>query len=210
MTSSREAIEQPIRDAHARGDYERGTTLALETYGREILGFLISRLGESGGHDVLSDFMEDFWRGFPAFAWRSSLRTWAYTLAHHAVARYVRSPHHGRARAATSSAVSEVVERVRTETAAHLKTEIKDRFRELRSQLPEDDQTLLILRVDRNLPWRELALVMAEPKAALSEAELDSESAKLRTRFKRAKERLRQLAEAEGLLPRDDGEASKQ
>lgn len=203
---SREAIEQRIREAHARGDHERAATLAIETYGREILSFLISRLGESNGNDVFSEFLEDFWRGIPAFAWRSSLRTWAYTLARHAAVHHLRGPHHRRVQLATSPEISTLAERVRTETAAYLKTEVKDRFRELRAQLPEADQTVLILRIDRKLSWRDLALVMAEPGVVLTDDVLEAESARLRAQFGRAKERLKTLAQAEGLLPAQDDE----
>jgi RNA polymerase sigma-70 factor (ECF subfamily) len=204
---SRETIEQPIRDAHARGDYERAATLAVEACGQEILSFLITRLGDQPGHDVFSDFLEDLWRGLPTFGWRSSLRTWTYTLARHAAVRHLRRPHHRRAQLVTSAEFSVLAERVRSDTAAYLRTEIKDRFRELRAQLPDDDQTLLILRIDRNLSWRELALVMAEPGVTPSDDELDTASARLRAHFQRAKERLRELAQAEGLLPRRDGDA---
>jgi RNA polymerase sigma-70 factor (ECF subfamily) len=207
MAETREAIEERIRDAHALGDHERAAALAVETYGREVLGFLITRLGEQSGNDVFSDFLEDFWRGLPGFAWRSTLRSWVYTLARHAAARHLRGSSRRQERLATDAGISAVVERVRTETAAHLRTEVKDRFRELRAQLPEDDQTLLILRIDRKLSWRELALVMAEPDAAPRDDELDMAAARLRQRFQSAKERLRELAKAEGLLPERDEEA---
>jgi RNA polymerase sigma-70 factor (ECF subfamily) len=203
---TRETYEQRIREAHERGEHERAATLAIEAYGREVLTFLIARLGETQGHDVFSEFMEDFWRGLPSFGWRSSLRTWAYTLARHAAVRQLRGPHHKRGQRATSPESVTLAERVRTETAAYMRTEIKDRFRDLRAQLPDDDQTLLVLRVDRGMAWRDLALVMAEPGVVLADAALDTEAARLRTQFKRAKERLRALAEAEGLLPSQDGE----
>lgn len=207
MAETREAIEERIRDAHALCDHERAAALAVETYGREVLGFLITRLGEQSGNDVFSDFLEDFWRGLPGFAWRSTLRSWVYTLARHAAARHMRGSSRRQEQLATDTGISAVVERVRSETAAHLRTEVKDRFRELRAQLPEDDQTLLILRIDRKLSWRELALVMAEPDAAPRDDELDTAAARLRQRFQSAKDRLRQLAKAEGLLPERDEEA---
>lgn len=198
---SRETIEQPIREAHAAGDLEGAATLGVEVYGREVLAFLIVRLGHERGNDVFSDFLEDFWRGLPAFGWRSTLRTWAYTLAQHAVARHLRRPQHRREQLATSAGVSSMAERVRSETAAYLRTEIKDRFRELRAQLPEEDQSLLILRVDRKLSWRDLAAIMAEPGAALTDDALETAATRLRQQFQRAKDRLKRLAEAEGLLP---------
>jgi RNA polymerase sigma-70 factor (ECF subfamily) len=202
--TDREANELRIRDACARGEFEQAATLGLETYGREVLAFLMSRVGQQRGDEVFSEFLEDFWRGLPGFAWRSSLRSWAYTLARHAVSRHLRSERRRDRVGVTSAGVSAVAERVRTETAAHFKTAVKDRFRELREQLPEDDQTLLILRIDRKLSWRELACVMSEQE--IPEAELDKVAARMRQRFQTAKDRLRALAEAEGLLPKGDAD----
>lgn len=67
--------------------------------------------------------------------------------------------------------------------------------------MPEDDQTLLILRVDRGLSWRDLALVMSDGEVgSLSETELGSMERRVRQRFKRLKDRLRELAREDGLL----------
>jgi RNA polymerase sigma-70 factor, ECF subfamily len=203
---AREALEQRVKDAHARGDYAAGATLAVDAYGRELLSFLITRLGEQAGYEAFSSLLEDFWRGFPAFGWRSSLRTWAYTLARHAAVHYLRDPQRRYAPQATPAEFSLLVERVRSETAAYLKTEVKDRFGELRAQLPDDDQMLLILRVDRRLSWEDIAQVMSGPGAAPNDRELATASAKHRTQFQRAKKRLRTLAEAEGLVPASDDE----
>lgn len=184
-----------------RGDFEAAATQALEGYGREVLGYLIARLGEERGNEVFSDLLEDFWRGLPGFGWRCSLRSWIYTLARHASARHVRRA--GRRRETpfdTSAGVSAVVARIRSETAAHLKTSVKSRLQELRRRLSDDEQTLLMLRVERNLSWRELAVVMAEPGASSSDDELDKAAARLRQRFQTAKKKLRKLAEDEGLL----------
>jgi RNA polymerase sigma-70 factor (ECF subfamily) len=102
----------------------------------------------------------------------------------------------------SSAGLSQVVERVRSETLPYLKTEIKDRFRLLREQLPVEDQTLLALRLDRGLEWRELARVMSFDEAKPpSDEELTREAARLRQRFAAAKDKLRRFAEREGLLP---------
>jgi RNA polymerase sigma-70 factor (ECF subfamily) len=202
VDATREETERPIKDACTQGRSEEAATLALDLYGREVLGFLIARVGEQAGHDVFSDLLEDFWRGLPAFEWRSSLRSWLYTLARHAISRNARSARRRRdVPFQTSGAFSEVVQRVRSETAAYLRTPMKSRFRELRARLSEDEQTLLILRIDRNLSWRELAAVMADQEDGSQHDDLDKLAARMRQRFQTAKDRLRQLAEAEGLLP---------
>ena len=207
MAMNREEVEQQIRDACLAGERDRAATLALETYGREVLGFLIARLGEQDGNEVFSDLLEDLWVGLPGFAWRSSLRTWLYTLARHAISQHVRGARRRRdVPIATGSELSVVAERVRTDTALHLRTPVKNRFRELRTRLSDEQQTLLILRIDRDLSWRELVVVMSEGEPPETEEELTKAAARLRQRFQTAKDRLRELAQAEGLLPLVDGD----
>jgi DNA-directed RNA polymerase specialized sigma24 family protein len=93
-----------------------------------------------------------------------------------------------------------MIDRARSATEAHRRTAVKDRIRALREQLPDDDQTLLILHVDRALPWREIAMVMAEEGEPLEGEALDRESARLRKQFERVKRQLKELAIKEGLL----------
>jgi RNA polymerase sigma-70 factor (ECF subfamily) len=204
-TDERSALEAPIQAAWQGQDFGQATTLAIETYGEEVMGFLIARTkSPSDASDIFSMFAEDLWRGLPAFEWRCSLRGWCYTLARHAIARHVRSPHNRADRNLALSqhgALSALVDRLRSTTHAFARTEAKDRVRALRERLPEDDQTLLILRVDRNLSWRELALVMNDAAApGMSEAELQKAEQRLRQRFKRVKDRLKELAKEAGLL----------
>ena len=99
--------------------------------------------------------------------------------------------------------LSELVERVRSATQIHQRTEVKDRVRALREQLDPDDQMLLILRVDRGMAWRDLAIAMAGD-ADLDDTAIDREAARLRKAFERVKTELKAMAEKEGLLKRDD------
>jgi hypothetical protein len=59
---------------------------------------------------------------------------------------------------------------------------------------------LLILHVDRALPWREIAMIVHEQSESLDGEALDRECARLRRRFERVKAELKALAEREGLL----------
>ena len=123
----------------------------------------------------------------PQFRWTSSFRTWAY-----AIARNLARDSHRRRKRAKEVALDEAPEiaqhaiAVRTTTMMYMRTETKKRFDELRAALDEDDRTLLVLRVDRRMPWRDIARVMAEDGD-----DLDRLSASLRKRFERVKERLR-------------------
>jgi hypothetical protein len=73
-------------------------------------------------------------------------------------------------------------------------------MRELRERLSQDDQMLLILRVDRSMDFRELVVAMSEEHTPIEDAAIDREAARLRKRFERIKDRLRAMAKDEGLL----------
>jgi RNA polymerase sigma-70 factor, ECF subfamily len=95
--------------------------------------------------------------------------------------------------------LSEVAAQTRTRTDAYLKTEVKNRMQELRQKLPAEDQQLLILRVNRQLSWNEIAMVLGDDGLRATDVELQREATRLRKRFQLAKDRLRALARQEGL-----------
>lgn len=203
MNDDHDAIEGLIRTAFDLQDYERAATLTVEHYGPELLGFLVRQLRDADeAGEVFAQFSEVFWRTLPSFGWRCSVRTWAYKLARRAASQHRRHERrHDADRPLTQlSQLSMAVERVRTATVAYKRTDVKDRFQELRARLPEEDQSLVILRVDRGLSWLELAEIMLGDDEPASEERLKTESARLRKRFQVAKEQLRKMAEEEGLL----------
>jgi RNA polymerase sigma-70 factor (ECF subfamily) len=102
--------------------------------------------------------------------------------------RGARDPARKRGAPLASSIASNLAAQVRSATAVHLRTETKTAVQKLRDELAPDEQTLLILRIDRDLGWREVAEVMGEQEATI------------RKRFERVKDRLRTLAQARGLL----------
>jgi RNA polymerase sigma-70 factor, ECF subfamily len=193
--------EQSVRRLCERGEYDQATTAALKAYGNEVLRFLIAfQKNETVASDVFSVFAEDLWRSMETFAWECSLRTWAYTLARRASFRAGRRKRHA---AASPSAISKLTQQIRTETLTYLRTEKRTRIRALRDSLPEEDQALLVLRVDRGLGWDELARVLSEND--LDSDALAREAARLRKRFQLVKEKLKTLAKKEGLFrSRDD------
>ena len=176
---------------------DRAATQALESYGAELFGFLISLLGnEADAADVFSQVGEDLWKGLPSFGLGCSVRTWLYVLARHAAARFRRSPWHRRT---GESHLDGIVERARTQTQPWLRTDVKDRFRALRDALDPDDRSLLVLRVDRGLAWEEVARVMLGVEAA-DAAVLARETDRLRKRYQLLKDELRERAREAGLV----------
>src|SRR5688500_10731247 len=151
-----ERLERDAASALARGDLAAAAELVIRGYGPEILGYLHALLHDPDvAGDVFSQLAEDLWRGLPAFRRESTIRTWAYKLAWHAAARNRDEAYQRYRRRLETHELSEVAEEVRSRTAAHLRTDVKDRFAELRAGLESDELTLLILRVDRDLSWRE-------------------------------------------------------
>jgi RNA polymerase sigma-70 factor (ECF subfamily) len=201
--STCEDIDRDVR-AHAdAGDVNAAITAAIQGYGDEVYSFLMSRLRDDDiASDVFAQASADLLTSLPTFRWRCSLRTWFYRLARAAAARHVRSPSNRPDRRVALSHVSEVIDQVRSRTQMHLRSEVKDGFRKLRDQLDPDEQQLLMLRIDRNLGWSEIAEIVDDdddPKA------ITRASARLRQQFQTLKDRLRDLAIAEGLLPADEG-----
>jgi RNA polymerase sigma-70 factor (ECF subfamily) len=204
MEPEQDAIEQRVRGAFERADHALAATLIVEHYGSDVLGFLVARLeSRARGAEVFSIFTEDLWKGLPGFRWECSLRGFVYALARNAAHRYLVAERKRRKRIVhlDSSDWSQQAERAQSRTAPYLQTPARDRVRALRARLPPEDQSLLILRIGRQLPWRELAVIFSSPDATLSEAHLERESARLRKRFSLATARLKELARAEGLLP---------
>ena len=198
-------LEAKVRLSCERGAHDQATTDALSGYGGEVLRFLCATYkSEADASEIFSVFAEDLWKGLPGFHWECSLRTWSYVLARRAAARVLREKWRARAVLGSSPAIANVVQEIRTETLAYLRTETKTRLRALRDSLDEDDRTLLMLRVDRALAWDELARVFAGPD--LDADAQKREAARLRKRFQLVKTRLREMAERDGLVPPKDGE----
>jgi RNA polymerase sigma-70 factor (ECF subfamily) len=185
-------LEGDIRKALDSGDLEGATDLAVRGYGPQVLGYLRAILrSEPDASEVFSIFCEFLWTGLPKFRGEASFLTWAYQLAWAAGRRFREDPFRLRASRLSTPAMNDLAAQVYSTTASHLKPENKDRLAVLRERLDPAEQTLLVLRLDRELSWSEIAQVFDEP--GLSEAAL-------RKRFERLKERIKELAEADGLL----------
>jgi RNA polymerase sigma-70 factor (ECF subfamily) len=202
------ALEDRIRRLHWQADLRAAATAALEGYGPEIFGCLVGLLAnDQDAEEVFADFAEDLWVGLERFAWRSSFRTWAYVLARNAVHRFrgrpEGSPRLGRLSQSPEVAGLEVL--ARSVTRPYLRTEVKSELVRLRESLDPEDQLLLILRLDKELSWKDIAVVFADPTDSAAPRvedprEIDRRAATLRKRFQVIKDELRERARARGLL----------
>jgi len=197
-----EDLEADIARLLETGDLPAAASAIMRGYGPAVLGYLLGLArDEDRADDVFSQFCEDLWRGLPGFRRDSSSRTWVYTLAWHAWLRQERDAYRRHGRPLASEEMSRLAAEVRSTTALHLKTEVKDAVARLREQLSPAEQSLLVLRVDRELSWSEVAAVMSTP-----EEPLDPRTAT--KRFQRVKDKLRTLAEDAGLLERRESSAA--
>ncbi len=174
------------------GDHDGAATLAIRGYGPEIFGVLVAdHRSEQDASDVFSMFSESLWRSLPTFGWECTLRTWAYIIARNVSLRLRRDGRRAKGGAPLSEVASRLVEQVRSETAAHLRTENKNELARLRESLSAEDQTLLILRVDKELTWDELARVLHDSDEPPDDEERKKEASRLRKRFQLIKDKLK-------------------
>jgi RNA polymerase sigma-70 factor, ECF subfamily len=203
----RDELERAIRRQFDRGDLDGAAATAIRGYGAEIFGFLVAfHRREQDAAEVFSRFTERLWRGLAGFRWQCSFRTWAYTVARNTSLAYRRQSRQSarwQAPWPDGSELSAAEQRVRSETLSYLRTERKTRIAALRQSLSPEDQTLLVLRVDKQLSWNDLARVMRpEDGPPLTEALLKREAARLRKRFQLVKEKLYELGRRDGLVDR--------
>ena len=205
MSMAIEQAEARISERLERSDPQGAVTIALQVYGSEIVGFLMAReRDETAASEAFSEFCEDLWRGIGGFRRESSFRSWAYALARNAAHRRRQDPFAKRGVPLSKAPdIYELAEKIRTTTLVHLRTEVRDAVTRLREKLDAEDRELLVLRVNRGLSWKEIALVFGGVDE--TPAELSRRAASLRKRFERVKNRLRELAREEGLLESNDG-----
>jgi RNA polymerase sigma-70 factor, ECF subfamily len=182
------SVEADIRRALDAGDLDEAATAAIRGYGPQIAGYLrVVMKSEQESSEAFSIFGEMLWKGLASFRGESSFLTWAYHLAWASVRRYGDDSFRRRAERLSTTAASRLAQEVFTTTGRQQ----QDQLAELRAQLAPEEQTLLVLRLDRDLSWREIAQVFDEEGVG---------EAALRKRFERLKARIRELAAAQGLL----------
>lgn len=176
-------VERAIADARAREDLAAAATAAVRGYGPQILGYLRLTLGAEKADDAFSIFCESLWKGIKGFRAESSFLTWAYQLAWGATQRVIASPYRRRHGRLSSTAMEQLAVEIRSTAPPYLQTAEAKRLDRIRAQLDASEQTLLTLRIDRDMPWQDIAVVM------------DTDAAALRKRFERLKVKIKKLTE---------------
>jgi len=186
-------VEARIAEAVTRGDFDAGATALIDGYGPQVLGFLRAVVRDpEGADDAFALFAENAWKGLPRWEMRSSARAWAYRVAWNAASRQFRDPWRRRRKKLPSSVASKLAAAV-TSTSGQDVDRQQGTLEALRAQLTQEEQSLLVLRIDRDLSWHEVAVALGAPDDTAG-------CAALRKRFERLKEKLATAARASGLL----------
>lgn len=184
-------VEAEVLALLRAGDAAAAAAAAIGGYGPALHGYVVSLLPDpDAAGDVFGQIQEDVLRGLGGFRGECSLRAWLFRVAFHAVARHRRDPYRARGERFASALAS----RLPAPAASSLMPgSRRDLLRRLRAGLDPEDETLLALRIDRELEWEEIAAVLAQDR-------VDTTSAALRKRFERLKDRLARAAREQGLL----------
>lgn len=172
------------------GDPGGAATAAIEALGRDVLGYLRALHDPDDAEDVFQRWAEDVWRGIAELRHAGALRAWAYRLAWRASARFRRDAWHRRRTRLGTSAASRLAASVSRSAPGGGRDE---RLEILGEALDPEERTLLLLHLDLELSWDEIAAVLGEGASARARE-------RLRKRYQRLKVRLGALARRKGLI----------
>jgi RNA polymerase sigma-70 factor (ECF subfamily) len=199
-------LERRIRRHHQRSELKEAATAAIEGFGPEILGFLVAVVRDKAlAGEVFAQFCEELWSRLAAFHWKASFRPWLYGLAWMAWQRLRREPHFRKTISLPEEPeITAAEQRVRTVELARSESALDEGVARLRQSLDPEDHALLILRIDRNMSWEEIATVMIGGEEAREDAALGRKAAFVQERFSRVTANLKQLAREKQLITEDD------
>lgn len=187
-----EDVEARVYALLDAGDTDGAASAAIEAHGHAVYAYVCRLLRGDDALDVFSQWAEDLWRGLSGFRRECRLRSWSFKLAYHAAARFRRDPYRARRERLPSSAASRLAVSV-AQSSLMAPGGRREQLRKLAETLDPEEQSLLFLRLDRELSWDECADILSGDGTAVTPVAL-------RKRYERLKEKLGRMAKDEGLL----------
>jgi len=191
----RASTEEQIAAHLARADVDRAATETIRAYGPEILRYALSLCRDrADADDVFAEFCARVWKALPTFRGATTVRAFAYRIVRNAAADFYSDGYRRRRATLSSGLASRLARSVATSSKAALERDAA-RLAKIRSLFKEEEETLLLLRIDRGLSWEEIGEVLtADGRAPTPVA--------LRKRFERLKSKIARQAREAGLLER--------
>lgn len=188
--------EQDIRNACESGDIRRAGDLAVRLLGPVIAPHLRAVMNvEADAEDAFQDWALRMACSIKRFRWDCSLRSLAFRIAHSA--RVDVSRRRMKRVEPLPSNQSALGAEMWRRTARDLPTLLAARVRRLREHLDEEERAILLLYVDEKLEWAEVTAALSPDLAPTAKRR---EAARLRKVYERVKEKLRALAQEEGVF----------
>jgi len=176
-------------------EFEQAAEVAIAEYGPSIFGMFMGVFhNEATAQDVFQHFSLQLWKSLPSFQGRSRFYTWAFTIARRSMSRWFeRRELRVEQRLGTLQEQNLQARWARTATAEWRNTASRERFETMCADLDPEERTLVMLRIDQEMSWKEIALVIADEdeQEALDRKELSKRAASLRKRFERIKNTMR-------------------
>ncbi len=186
---------------------ESCTRALLTEHGAEVFSFLRAVCGsEHEAREVFREFTDEVFRALPRSHDAITPRIWAYRLAERARRRKELSQRPTATRVSPNRVPNfdQLVGAMKTSPPLRAADERREKIKRLRVLLAPADRALLVLRVDRQVSWSDLAWVVNSEAEFSDSARLEWLGKEARKEFQRVKARLRLLAAAEGLLPEEE------
>lgn len=174
-------LDERVRALVKQGLLQEALQDTLTTLGPELRGYLRGTLAdEMEGDDVFQEISIAMWERLSTFRFESSLRTFCYAIAHHRIInRLKRYSRRNVVRLATGQG-AELQARSQTSLLEHQRQSAL--VTAAAAQLEPAEREILILRSERGLSFADIACILTL-----------SNEASARQRYRRAKERLREL-----------------
>jgi RNA polymerase sigma-70 factor (ECF subfamily) len=201
-------VENRVRELIAIKDVREAAGLALygsaengryDGHGVRVFGYLRAIMkNDRDAKEVFAKFSRLVHKDIGSCPSDGSLKSWLYGIAYRVMVEHMKER---KTRCDFQFARTEQrASHARASIDRWDQSSVKDVLRELCSQLPENQQTIFILRVDRNMDWEELARVFLNAQEFAEPEILQFVVCHLKTQFNRAKEKVHTLAAAKVLL----------
>lgn len=195
MGSDPSSLERLIRRHHQRGELKEAATAAIEGFGPEVLGFLAAVMkDEPAAGEVFTQLCEELWARIGSFSGETSFRAWLYSLAWTGWQRLRREPNFRKTVSLPEHDESGAEPPFRTLELPRTGSALEEQAARLRKTLAPEDHALLILRIDRQMSWDDIAVAMLAPEDHRNREAVRQKTAELESRFLAVTDELQRLA----------------